>query len=344
MRRVFQAPGRVNLIGEHTDYNQGFVMPMAIDRFTRIAIAPREDSKLSLTSFGETIELDDLVKRDHWSDYVAGVAWVLRSEGVPLHGADLSIQSNVPVGAGLSSSAAVEVASALAFLAISGLSMPAPDVALLCQRAENEFVGMRCGVMDQFISACGEEGKALLLDCRDLSYRLFPLDVQVVIANSMVKHQLAGGEYNVRRAECEEGCRRLGIASLREAQTLDGLEGVILKRCRHVVSENARVLEAGEALTRGDLQRYGQLMHASHVSLRDDYEVSCPEVDQLVELATGFPGVYGARMTGGGFGGCTVNLVEESAVPDFIAHLKAGYPKAEIYVCTPSAGGHEVQP
>ena len=342
--RTFQAPGRVNLIGEHTDYNQGFVMPMAIDRFTRVSIAPREDGKLVLTSLGERIELDELVKRDHWSDYVAGVAWVLRSEGVPLHGADLQIEGNVPVGAGLSSSASVEVAAGLAFLALSGLALPRPDLAVLCQRAENEFVGMRCGVMDQFISCCGEAGKALLLDCRDLSYRLLPIPagVRVVIANSMVKHALAGGEYNQRRAECEEGCRRLGVTSLRDASDLSPLSGVVLKRCRHVVSENQRVLDAGRALESGDLAGFGRLMHESHASLRDDFEVSCPEVDRLVELATDFPGVYGSRMTGGGFGGCTVSLVEAGAVASFAAHLKQGYPSVEIYDCVASEGGREV--
>lgn len=340
--RTFRAPGRVNLIGEHTDYNGGFVLPMAIDRATTVRIAPRQDDALHITSFGETVVLEELVRRDHWSDYIAGVAWGLRSEGAPLGGADLFVESDVPVGAGLSSSAAVEVASGLAFLALAGRELPGPELAVLCQRAENEFVGMRCGVMDQFISRCAEADHALLLDCQDLSYRQVPIKGAVVIANSMVKHALASGEYNVRRAECEEGCRRLGIASLREAVSLDGLEGAVLARCRHVVSENARVLAAGEALTAGDLPRFGRLMHESHLSMRDDFAITCPEIDRLVELATGFPGVYGARMTGGGFGGCTVNLVEPSAVEAFCAHLRQGYPPVEIYTCRASRGGHEV--
>lgn len=342
--RLFQAPGRVNLIGEHTDYNQGFVMPAALTFSTRVAAAARADGKLAVFSFGEQVVFEELSRRGHWSDYVAGVAWALEQEGVAWSGASLLIEGDVPVGAGLSSSASVEVAVGLALLALAGEEWSGPRLAAACQRAENEFVGMRCGIMDQFIAACGRPDHALLLDCRDLSYRLLPLPagVQLVIANSMVRHQLTGGDYNRRRAECEEGCRQLGLQSLRDATGVEGLEGVLLRRCRHVVSENRRVLEAGQALESGDLAAFGRLMSASHVSLRDDFEVSCPEVDRLVELATGQPGVYGSRMTGGGFGGCTLSLVEEAAVPALLEHLRQGYPEGEFYVATASAGGHEL--
>ncbi len=348
MTRVFRAPGRVNLIGEHTDYNQGFVMPAAIDRFTWVTASPRQDRMLKLHSVGfdETVEiaLDGAAPRGHWSDYVVGVAVAL---GVS-DGAELRLEGNVPLGAGLSSSASVEVASALALSALNGMSFSPPEMALLCQRAENEFVGMRCGIMDQFICCCGQEGSALLLDCRSLDYRPVPLPagVRVVIANTMVKHSLASSEYNLRRSECEEAAARLGVGSLRDAGTVDGLTGVWLKRARHVVSENARVLQAGRALEAGDLVGFGRLMGESHRSLRDDYEVSCPELDRMVGLCSQQPGVYGARMTGGGFGGCVVSLVREESVDGFVAAVAQGYQQAvgvvpEIYACLPSQGGVE---
>lgn len=348
MTRVFRAPGRVNLIGEHTDYNQGFVMPAAIDRFTRVTASPRQDRVLKLHSVGfdETVEiaLDGAARQGHWSDYVVGVAVAL---GVP-GGAELRLEGNVPLGAGLSSSASVEVASALALSALNGMSLSPPEMALVCQRAENEFVGMRCGIMDQFICCCGQEGSALLLDCRSLDYRPVPLPagVRVVIANTMVKHSLASSEYNLRRSECEEAAARLGVGSLRDAGTVDGLTGVWLKRARHVVSENARVLEAARALEAGDLVEFGRLMEESHRSLRDDYEVSCSELDRMVALCSQQPGVYGARMTGGGFGGCVVSLVREESVDGFVAAVARGYEQAvgvvpEIYACLPSQGGVE---
>lgn len=351
--RLFRAPGRVNLIGEHTDYNDGFVMPAALDFATVVAAAPRDDGRLVLRSviFDEEVaySLDDegATRTGHWSDYVRGVAVTALRQGLPIKGATLMLDGNIPMGAGLSSSASVEVATALALLSLSKISMPLPEVALLCQRAENEFVGMRCGVMDQFISACGQAGHALLLDCRSLETRLLPLssEASIVICNSMVRHQLTGGEYNERRAACEEGSRQLGARALRDV-SLEALEGLpdelLRRRCRHVVSENLRVQNAAGALSRGDLAEFGRLMFASHESLRDDYEVSCPELDALVELARPLPGVYGARMTGGGFGGCTVNLVKRESVPRFLEAIALGYPAGESYVCEAAGGAAEL--
>ena len=360
--KIYRAPGRVNLIGEHTDYNDGFVMPVAIDRYTQVAIKPRDDRKLCIHSqnFSEGIEfnLDQQKPRAkrHWSDYVLGVAVVLGQAGYALRGADLTIQSNVPIGAGLSSSAAIEVATALAMLENSDLEVDRVQIAKLCQQAENEFVGMRCGIMDQFVSCLARAGNALMLDCRSLEYRLLPLPevVWLVICNTMVKHELGASEYNTRRAECEAGVRHFAnvlpdVRALRDVtvrdleQERDELPDVIYKRCRHVVTENARVVEAAGALERGDLAMFGELMAQSHRSLRDDYEVSSPELDTIVDLANQVEGVYGARMTGGGFGGCTVNLVAADRVEEFKRAVAPGYNRKtghtpEIYVCS-AAGG-----
>lgn len=364
--RVFRAPGRVNLIGEHTDYNGGFVMPAAIGFSTWVTIAPRDDRMVTVFSenFSETIEfdLDDQNARSqgHWSDYVKGVAFTLERAGYRLRGATLRIHGEVPIGSGLSSSAAIEVATGCSLLKNSGLSLDRVELAKMCQRAENEFVGMRCGIMDQFISCCGQAGKALLLDCRSLDYKLLPLpeEARVVICNTMVKHALATGEYNARRAECETGVRhfariRPDVRALRDV-TVDELElekndlpGVIYRRCRHVITENARVLEAARALEQGDLEAFGRLMNESHSSLRDDYAVSCKELDLMVELAARVEGIYGARMTGGGFGGCTVNLVKAEYVEDFKRAVAQGYEKEmglapKIYVCNAAEGAEEV--
>jgi galactokinase len=265
----------------------------------------------------------------------------------------------VPLGAGLSSSAAIEVATGYALLDASGLAVDRVQLAKLCQRAENDFVGMRCGIMDQFISCYGREDHALMLDCRSLDYRYLPLpgDVRLVICNTMVKHELASSQYNTRRAECEEGNRHLaerlpGVRALRDV-TLEeletyghGLPDIIYRRCRHVISENARVIDAAEALERGDLERFGGLMSKSHLSLRDDYEVSCAELDLMVELSRRVEGVYGSRMTGGGFGGCTINLVEAEKTDNFVREVSEGYKRAtgrvpEIYVCTAARGAGE---
>ncbi len=358
--RVFFAPGRVNLIGEHTDYNQGFVMPAAIVFGTWVAIAPRPDNKLVLFSHdftdGREFDLDDPAPRKHWTDYIRGVALVLKQSGHAITGANIVLHGDVPMGAGLSSSASLEVASALALLTISGRAVPPRELALLCQRAENEFVGARCGIMDQFVSVHGQAGNAVMLDCRSLAYErvAIPHDLALVVCNTMLKHSIAAGEYNTRRAQCEEGVRLLqqemhSITSLRDVALEDlevcgkRLPSVIYRRCRHVVAENARVGRAADALRSGDLASVGGLMAASHRSLRDDYEVSCTELDAMVEVASALPGVVGARMTGGGFGGCTINLVHDGALNEFRARAATAYKartgiEPEIYV-SPAAGG-----
>jgi galactokinase len=343
---LFRAPGRVNLIGEHTDYNDGFVMPVAIDFSCYSAIRSRSDRTLSVYSqqFQENIEfnLDRLVgpSKKHWSDYVRGVAAVLRDEGYPLKGADLLIDGQVPIGSGLSSSASIEVSSALALTSLGGITVPLGTLARLCQRAENEYTGARCGIMDQFVSCFGRQDQALLLDCRSLemTYLALPPNVRLVICNTMVRHELAAGEYNERRASCErsiEAIRKFlpNIRALRDL-TLEDLEkyGSLLseidfRRCRHVITENARVIDAKEALGHVDLARFGQLMYQSHNSLNHDYEVSCRELNLMVSLARNLPGVYGARMTGGGFGGCTINLVEREAVTEFQTSVAQEYEK-----------------
>jgi galactokinase len=363
--QIFRAPGRVNLIGEHTDYNEGFVMPAAIDFYTWVALAPRSDSKLSVRSdsFAETIsvDLDDRFAAKHnWSDYVLGVIDQIQRAGWTMTGADMLIHGEVPIGAGLSSSAAIEVATALAVLTANHQSLDRTQLALLCQRAENQFVGMRCGIMDQFISCHGRRGQALMLDCRSMEFKLLPLpqEARMVICNSMVKHQHASGEYNQRRAACEEGVRILkrnlpSIRSLRDVTAADlkhnrgRLPEMVYRRCRHVVTENARVERAAFMLENNDLQGFGNLMAQSHVSLRDDYEVSCRELDILVELANEQTGIYGARMTGGGFGGCTINLVEASRADTFREQMAAAYQQAtglkpQIYVSSAADGAAQV--
>ncbi|HEX6717653.1 MAG TPA: galactokinase [Pyrinomonadaceae bacterium] len=364
--RTFRAPGRVNLIGEHTDYNDGFVMPAALDFSTWVKASPLEQRTLKIFSenFDEEVEigLDDqnLAARGHWSDYPIGVAVELQKAGHRLHGTSLHIRGEVPIGSGLSSSAAIEVATACALVAMSGLSIDARELALLCQRAENEFVGARVGIMDQFISLFGKAEKALLLDCRSLEFKLLPLpdNVRLIICNTMVKHELASSAYNERRAQCEEGVRHLAkflpnVTALRDVtleqleQRREGLSDVVYRRCRHVITENARVLEAGEALEQHDLDHFGKLMIESHASLRDDYEVSSEELDLMVELALKIDGVYGARMTGGGFGGSTVNLVREEKADEFRERIAYQYErrtnlKPEIYICVAADGAEEV--
>jgi galactokinase len=364
--RIFRAPGRVNLIGEHTDYNAGFVMPAAIKFFTSVAIAPRSDRQLRVRSvnFAENCEIElpgPLAAQErtgqssHWIDYIAGVAWALQEHGIRIGGADMLIHGDVPLGAGLSSSAALEVAVALALTHIAGQNIEGLQLAKLCQRAENQYVGMRCGIMDQFASVHGRAGHAILLDCRSLEHRFLSLQsAQLVICNTMVRHRLAGSEYNRRREQCEQGVQALakkipGILALRDvsAELLRSheatLDELIYRRCRHVVTENERVIAAADALEAGDLPVFGRLMRESHRSLRDDYEVSCDELDLMVRLAESIDGVYGARMTGGGFGGCTVNLVHIDRVAQFRTQLAADYTRAtgrrpEIYVCEAADG------
>jgi galactokinase len=358
----YRAPGRVNLIGEHTDYNDGFVMPAAIDLYTEVSIEPRGDRKLFIHSgnFSESVEIDlddrNPRARGHWSDYVCGVAVTLEWAGYRLKGADIEIGSNVPIGSGLSSSAALEVVTGYAMLRNSDIEIDRVELAELCQRAENDFVGMRCGIMDQFVSCFGRAGRVLMLDCRTLDYQLLPLPetVRLVICNTMVKHELSSSKYNTRRAECEAGVQHFAeslpnVRALRDVTINDfkrrgsGLSEAIFKRCRHVITENQRVLEAAAALKREDLRALGKLMAESHRSLRDDYEVSCAELDTMVQLATQVEGVYGSRMTGGGFGGCTINLLEADLVAQFKRSVSRGYEQAtglspEIYACSTADG------
>jgi galactokinase len=359
---ICRAPARVNLIGEHTDYNDGFVMPAAIERYIWVAAGRRDDGLIKVYSehFQETVELrlSELAgpPRKHWSDYLRGVAAELMGAGVSLPGANLFIESDVPLGAGLSSSAALELSVGLAFLKVSGVNLARLDLVKLCQRAEHNYAGTLCGIMDQFVAAFGQAEKALMLDCRSLEYQLLPIpdDVRLVVCNSMVKHDLAAGEYNRRRAECEEGVRILrqhlpGMQALRDVsfdaliQFATFLPETVFRRCRHVVSENGRVQAAADALRRSDPVAFGNLMFASHESLRRDYEVSCRELDILVQQASQCQGVVGARMTGGGFGGCTVNLVRADAVEAFQENITKKYLdetglRPDIYVCIPADG------
>jgi galactokinase len=308
-----------------------------------------------------TISLDDNTKkRDHWSDYVAGVARVLELEGIPLTGANIYLDSDVPVGAGLSSSAALEISSALALLSTADVAMAPAKLAQIGQRAENQFVGMNCGIMDQFIAIHGKTDHAVFLDCRSLDYKLVPLpsDVaQIVICNTMVKHELAASQYNIRRQQCEEGVAvmRRDVASARALRDISlqqlnelahHLPDLVLRRCRHVITEDERTLASIDALESKDLNAFGELMNGSHDSLRDDYEVSCTELDVLVDIARAQKGVLGARMTGGGFGGCTVNLVEVDSVNNFCTNVRQAYKQKtgiapDIYTTTAAAGAHE---
>jgi galactokinase len=362
---IFVAPGRVNLIGEHTDYAEGFVMPVAINFATLAAISPRTDGKIVIYSenYGEEKTFDAAAKpvaSKHWSDYPMGVVAILTGEGHKIPGFSLSLWGDVPLGSGLSSSAALEVVTALAVLSLIGASYPGPVLARLCQRVENEFVGANCGIMDQFISANGKENHALLLDCRDLSYRLAPIpaNVALVIANTMVKHSVAGGDYPTRRRESEAACaviasHRPGVPFLRDA-TLEDLEKwghemapKSLMRARHVISEDLRTVAASEALLRGDMKELGRLMAEAHASYSGDFEGSCVEADAMVALAQDLPGLIGARLTGGGFGGCTINLVEQSDAPAFAEALGARYTAKigvvpEIHICHASDGAHQL--
>ena len=363
---VYAAPGRVNLIGEHTDYAGGFVMPAAIDFATLAAISPREDDICAIYSanFDEHIQYASGAlpeKGAHkWSDYPFGVLSILRGEGITLEGFSLSLFGDVPLGAGLSSSASIEVATMLALLALAGTTLPRPRMALLAQRAENEYVGANCGIMDQFIACCGARDHALLLDCRSLESKLAPIppSIKLIICNTMVKHSHAGGEYNTRRSEVEQAtatlrAHRPEIALLRDATVADletwGHEMPlnVLKRARHIITDSLRAQAAAAALEAGDLPKLGILMAEAHASYRDDFEASCPEADLMVELANRQPGLIGARLTGGGFGGCTVNLVEEHHAQAFIAAVGADYEKQtgihpDIFLCRAADGARQI--
>lgn len=359
---MIQAPGRVNLIGEHTDYNEGFVLPAAVGFGTCAGAGPRTDRRLAVRSenYSEGVEFDvdnlPALRRRHWSDYVVGVARKFRERTGGPSGMNLLIRGDVPQGAGLSSSASLEVAVLGALAEVNGTRFDGVETARLCQAAENEFVGARCGIMDQFVAVHGKKNHAVLLDCRSLEYRLLsiPRGVRLVICNTMMRHALEGGEYNQRRAECEEGARffaeRLSnVKALRDVSLPDfekcerELPEILRRRCRHVISENLRVQKVAEAFERGDLESVGKLMAKSHESLRDDFEVSCRELDVMVEVAQGIQGVWGARMTGGGFGGCTINLVQDENVEEFRERVKRGYKRetgcaAEIYVSEAADG------
>jgi galactokinase len=344
-----RAPGRVNLIGEHTDYNDGFVFPMALD--FQITLAGRVCSGRKVNVFSidyqQSVEFDlngpIVFNREQlWSNYIMGVFSVLQGQGLDLPGCEIVFGGDIPQGSGLSSSAALEVATAVFLKAVSGFTIESPQLARLCQRAENEFVGMNCGIMDQFISMMAREGHALLLDCRSLKYTQVPLilrDACFVVCHSGVKHALVDSEYNQRRSECESGVAVLRghypeIKALRDVDPnrleahRDELGDPVYRRCRHVVTENERVLMSHKLLVEDDLPGFGRLMNASHNSLRDDYQVSCPEIDLLVDLAREVPGVLGSRITGGGFGGCTISLVMADAVDAFENHIAPAYKRA----------------
>ncbi|MCL4515442.1 MAG: galactokinase [Firmicutes bacterium] len=368
---VVRAPGRVNLIGEHTDYNDGFVLPAAIDRDVLMAVRARADRRVRVYSldYRERVEVDlDRVEHDPahpWSNYLRGTLSMLGKKGLPLLGMDMVVTGEVPQGAGLSSSAALETATAVAARAVSEFELQGPELALACQAAENHFVGVNCGIMDQFASALGRAGNALFIDCRSYEYELVPVPAgyRIVICDSGVRRGLRDSEYNLRRAQCEEALRLLQqdlphIRALRDVSPEElallgaKLPEEVRKRATHIILENERVLRSVEALRDGRVSEFGRLMGASHVSLRDLFEVSCPELDVLVEIASGLPGVAGARMTGGGFGGCTVNLVQEDLVDDFSREALAEYARRadpnrlaarpQVYVCRAEDGAGEI--
>jgi galactokinase len=365
---IARAPGRANLLGEHVDYNDGFVLPIAIQQATYLAFGPsgREQSIIAAADFSEeanvTAESIDQkidsrgMPLPGWALYPAGVAWSLREANQQTPGMLAAYASEVPRGAGLSSSASVETAFAVAWQALAGGTLPPMELAKLCQRAENRYVGMNCGIMDQFASACGKKGRALLLDCRSLEWQALPLpeEAAIVIADTSVRHNLVESGYNRRRASCEEAVRLLqsslpGIRALRDVRSeafypLAGtLPAETAKRARYIIEEIERMGKAPEFLRRGDIREFGRLMYECHAGLRDLYEVSCPELDTMVEIARSLPGCYGARLTGGGFGGCTVNLVERTAAVDFTGELGRRYEKqtglkATTYICQASDG------
>ncbi len=366
---LIRSPGRVNLLGEHVDYNGGFVLPISIDRATWLAFSPTMNSRTTLAALdfkGEvTITPEKLrEKKDAngnllpiWALYPAGVITVaLNEENLPVYALNACYASNVPVGSGLSSSASVEMAFVLAWQLLGGWTLTPMERALLGQKAENNYVGVNCGIMDQFACACGEEGRLLLLDCRSLEWRTYPLpsDVAVVIADTTIRRTLTSGEYNSRRSDCEAAVRDLqvflpGIRSLRDVsvETLDRLASHlpdrIQKRTRHVVEEIARSQRAILLLEQGDIGQFGKMLNECHTSLRDLYEVSIHELDVMVRVAQTLPGCYGARLTGAGFGGCTVNLVDARKVDEFAGKLAIGYEAEtrlhpEIYICKASQG------
>jgi galactokinase len=364
--RMIRAPGRVNLIGEHTDYNDGFVLPMAIEPEVRIACRARNDGLIRLASSvfpGQIVEFSVQKKIEKgepkWANFSRGIAAELLRAGIPLAGMDALMTNTLPVGGGLSSSAAIEIGTGRALLAMVEQQLDGDRLALLAQRAEHEFAGVPVGIMDQMIVSTGKTGNAMLLDCRSLAKRFVPLDaneLRVVIVNSMVKHELSGGEYAERRSQCEEGVeffhvQNETVKALRDVtpglveEAKNALPEVVYRRCRHVVTENARALEAADLLEKRYYEQAGKLMCQSHISLRDDYEVSTPELDFLADEAMKSKGVYGARMTGGGFGGCIVALAQPRHVETLIANLTRSFsakfgmePAAFVTTATAGAG------
>ena len=352
---VVHAPGRVNLLGEHTDYNEGFVLPMALHLGAWIALRPRADDLVVLRSldFGEEQEFDlgRLHRGQGWIEYVKGTAWALQEAGASLRGWDGVVTGEVPIGAGLASSAALEVAAARAFAAAADLPWQPVTAARLAQRAENEWVGVQCGIMDQLVIAAGREGHALLIDCRHLTTRPIPLPPGTVVAvlDTSTRRDLVDSTYNARRARCEEATRRCGVRSLRDLslseleQRAGALTDEQLRLARHVVTENARTLAAAQAMTAGNAASVGALMDASHRSLRDDFGVSSPALDAIVAAAQEAPGCHGARMTGAGLAGCAVALVEESASAAFVAETEQVYRarsglQATVHLSSPCGG------
>ncbi len=369
---VALAPGRVNILGEHVDFNDGFVLPAAIDRATYIAFAPAaaqrstlvaadfgEEASFTLTSIPTKTNADGAPLAE-WAYYPAGVAWALSEADLAVRAIDAVFASNVPQGSGLSSSASIEMAFAVAWQTLSDWELPPMQRALLGQKAENKYVGVNCGIMDQFASACGVADKLLLLDCRSLEWQTLPVpeDVAIVIADTSVRRKLTDGEYNKRRQACEDAVKILSqhlpnVRALRDVSVddfnrlSDQLPGVVEKRARHVVEEIERSRRAIPLLEQGKIREFGQIMNECHISLRDLYEVSIPELNVMVEIAQSLPGCLGARLTGAGFGGCTANLVEKSAAETFAAELATQYEgktglKPEIYICKASDGARLV--
>ncbi|MBL8103139.1 MAG: galactokinase [Anaerolineales bacterium] len=353
---IVRAPGRVNLIGEHTDYNDGFVLPMAIDRAVWLALRPRDDKTVRIFSLDletdSAFELNSLKKGNDWIEYPKSIAYELMKAGYELRGFDAIMTGDVPRGAGLSSSAAVELAVARAFAEVSGFAWDAPKMAKISQKAENEWVGVNCGIMDQMASAACKEGHALFLDCRSLEIQYAPLpkSVSIVILDTSTRRGLVDSAYNQRRSQCEEAARWFGVKALRDVsveefnkRAKDGLNELAAKRARHIVTENARVLEAIEMMKAGNVKRLGELFIASHNSLRDDFEVTNEALNVMVDCALEQKSCYGARMTGAGFGGCAVALVKEENAAEFVNAVSVAYRQrssmeAAVYVCKASEG------
>jgi galactokinase len=352
---LVRAPGRVNLIGEHTDYNDGFVLPMAIDRAIWVAIRPRDDQQVQVRSldYKKSVKfpLGDLIKGDGWVEYIKGVAYELQTDGFQLDGWEGVLGGDVPKGAGLSSSAALELATARAFAAVSGFVWEPTQMARIGQKAENRWVGVNCGIMDQMVSAAAQVGHALFLDCRSLEYEQVPLPqgVAVVVMDTSTRRGLVGSAYNERRAQCEAAAEFFGVPALRDVslekfnEKSSELENTVMRRARHVITENQRVLDAVAAMRAGDVHKLGNLFNESHTSMRDDFEITNEALNQIVEAAQAHPACFGARMTGGGFGGCAVALVDEERVETFTSAVVEAYHQssglnAQFYVCQPSQG------